>query len=100
MKSIHRPCDVREDVLNRLLTIDVKEYAAAGVKVEERLRLSLEHLESMGDRALGVVRTSLSVCAGSKPLEQLVMTDSEVDNGLKLDVLDLLRHQVRRLCLR
>jgi hypothetical protein len=99
VKAIHGACDVTEHVLNRLFAIDVKQYSAAAVEVEERLRLSFEYFEPVGDRDLVVVRTPLSVPAGSKPLEQFVMTASEIDNGLKLNVFELLRHRVRHLCL-
>jgi hypothetical protein len=75
MKAIHGAGDVTEHLPNRLLAIDVKEYPTPGVEVEERLRLSFKHFEAVGDRDLIVVRTPASVGAGSKTLEQLVMTD-------------------------
>ena len=99
LKAVDGSSDVTEYVPNRLLAVDVKKYSSAGVKVKKWLGLSLEHLETVSDRDLIVVRTILSVPTGTKPLQQFVMTDSEIDDGLKLDVFDLLRHRVRHLCL-
>ncbi len=99
LKSVHGSSDVAKYVPDRLLPIDIKEYSAAGVKVKEWLGLTFEHLEPVSDRDLIVVPALLSVPTGTKPHQQFVMTDSEIDDGLKLDVLDLLRHRVRHLCL-
>ena len=69
------------------------KYSAAIVKGEERLRLSLEDLETVGDRCLTVVRTPFTIGASSKSPQKLVVTDPEIDDGLKLDV-HLLRQGV------
>jgi hypothetical protein len=56
-EGVYGSCDISEHVPNRLLAIDVKKYSPAVVKAEERLGLSLEHLETVLDRYLTVVRS-------------------------------------------
>ena len=48
----------------------------------------------MGNASFIIVRTLFEGGAGSKPLAQLVTTDSEMDNGLKFDIFDPLRYRV------
>ena len=54
-KPIHCGRDISEDVLNRLLSIDVQQYPSTGVEAEERFGLRLEYFEAMRDRRILVV---------------------------------------------
>ena len=56
-----RPCDVREHVPDRLLPIYVNQDASFRVEAEERLRLGLEYLETVGYPDLSVIRTPFPV---------------------------------------
>ena len=89
--------DVPENILDGLLAIDVQEYSAVGVEVEQRFRLGLEHLEAMGDCHFIVVLAPLMVLSSAETIQQLVATDPEIDDGLKLDIPDLLSHRVGHL---
>ena len=63
VKAVYGTRDVTEYVFNRLLSVDVEKDSAPSIKPKERLRLSLEHFETVGDRDLVIVGTPIGLYA-------------------------------------
>lgn len=94
-QAVYGDRNVSEHLFNRLLAVDLDEYAALGIEAQQRLRLAVKHLKSARDTSLSVIAAPFPVGAFPQPIMQLLIADSEVHNGLERDSFETLGHGIR-----
>ena len=88
---------VREDLVHRLIAVDIQDQSACTVEPQEWLGLGGEHVESVCRDILRIVDPAPLTAACQQPPREFRQRDFEVHDSLQFDGRDFSRRSIRGL---